>query len=264
MPQQIPKEMTKPTTSPQTSGGTSTTTTATAGSTGSAPAQQKSATTDGESPSPNVEVCGGPQQAAKAQSQQQQQLTSSSSSGGLVQLQSSPTHQFTVHHQQYPPVSPPRPVSAAPPPPTPSPNVVVGGREIATTNLGSILGSAGGEGSTGQHLTPRTNPPPQPTPPPNLLNSGTVTDQQIRVLTPSEIMRTLPSLGQETYDIPTTTPMVSQPTLLNAHLCHILVLVMTLFLLPDGEDFIFSNTLHNYTGDQRKWFSVYLFMLSTF
>jgi hypothetical protein len=57
-------------------------------------------------------------------------------------------------------------------------------------------------------------PPPQPQlPPPNLLNSGTVnavTDQQIRVLTPSEIMRTLPSLGQETYDLPTAAPTVSQ------------------------------------------------------
>jgi hypothetical protein len=46
------------------------------------------------------------------------------------------------------------------------------------------------------------------------LNSGTVnpvTDQQIRVLTPSEIMRTLPSLGQETYDLPSAALTVSQP-----------------------------------------------------
>jgi hypothetical protein len=38
-----------------------------------------------------------------------------------------------------------------------------------------------------------------------------VTENHIRVLTPSEIMRTLPSLGQETYDLPSAAPTVSQP-----------------------------------------------------
>lgn len=36
-------------------------------------------------------------------------------------------------------------------------------------------------------------------------NSSPLSDQHIRVLTPSEIMRTLPSIGQETYDTPPST-----------------------------------------------------------
>ena len=232
-------------------------------------------------------------------------------------------YQYTVHHQvqqQYhsakpvpiqhtglspvnTAVSPPRPLSAGRA--IPSPNVVVGGREVIASNTGNILSTIGGDGSTGQHLTlppnslnqhhlliaasgrsagasnlvppvqSQSQPPSQPTPPPqqpppppqptppqplppqqsppppqpvlpppppvlppppsppqppplppplplqlpppppsSLLNSGTVnpvTDQQIRVLTPSEIMRTLPSLGQETYDLPSAAPTVSHP-----------------------------------------------------
>lgn len=46
-------------------------------------------------------------------------------------------------------------------------------------------------GTTGEH---GPTPPPRPVAPPP------AADQQIRVLTPSEIMRTLPSLGQENYE----------------------------------------------------------------
>lgn len=49
---------------------------------------------------------------------------------------------------------------------------------------------------------PATSPPPRPSAP--LPTSAA--DQQIRVLTPSEIMRTLPSLCQENYD--TQPPLV--------------------------------------------------------
>lgn len=47
-------------------------------------------------------------------------------------------------------------------------------------------------------------------------------DQQIRVLTPSEIMRTLPSLCQDTYDLP-----VSQPSMVSSN--SSLLLVVRLF-----------------------------------
>lgn len=52
--------------------------------------------------------------------------------------------------------------------------------------------SAGTEGAKTNIIASSTNNSVSTSPP--------LSDQQIRVLTPSEIMRTLPSLGQETYD----------------------------------------------------------------
>lgn len=50
------------------------------------------------------------------------------------------------------------------------------------------------------HYQPEA-PPTSPVLRPNI-NAPNAADQQIRVLTPSEIMRTLPSLCQDTYDMP--------------------------------------------------------------
>lgn len=66
-----------------------------------------------------------------------------------------------------------------------------------------------------------------------------VSDQHIRVLTPSEIMRTLPSLGQETYDTPPVT--VSPIARLYSHISlNFSVLVVKFYLL---ECFLFSIVL---------------------
>lgn len=55
-------------------------------------------------------------------------------------------------------------------------------------------------------VNPLYHPPEQPGPPRSHPSSNSAADQQIRVLTPSEIMRTLPSLCQENYDAQPTPP----------------------------------------------------------
>lgn len=67
------------------------------------------------------------------------------------------------------------------------------------------------------HYQPNhADPNPRPIPMSSSLNSSSaVADQQIRVLTPSEIMRTLPSLCQEGYEQP---PPTTLPLLVSASL----------------------------------------------
>lgn len=55
---------------------------------------------------------------------------------------------------------------------------------------------------TSSSNTETSSPNTPPRTPSNPSTSSPLSDQHIRVLTPSEIMRTLPSLGQETYDPP--------------------------------------------------------------
>lgn len=91
------------------------------------------------------------------------------------------------------PCSTPQPVSVPPSPPT----------QHQFTVHGHFLGP-------GDHCGPapnvtvnplyQPNTEPSVTPPPRTPISSSAADQQIRVLTPSEIMRTLPSLCQESYE----------------------------------------------------------------
>lgn len=90
------------------------------------------------------------------------------------------------------------------PPSTPQlPHEVCGGGPTHQQQQQQLTASSGGGSQTQQHPAFQSPSVPAPSqPPPGLMSSG---DQQIRVLTPSEIMRTLPSLAQETYDLPLST-----------------------------------------------------------
>lgn len=103
------------------------------------------------------------------------------------------------------PCSTPQPVSVTPSPPTqhqftvhghflgpgdhcgPAPNVTVNPLYQPHNNNNNNNNS-------------NSNNEPSLTPPPRAPISSSAADQQIRVLTPSEIMRTLPSLCQESYE----------------------------------------------------------------
>lgn len=111
--------------------------------------------------------------------------------------QSKPTPSLTSASTSSVSVSPPmpsRPLSLPPSPPTQQQFTVRGHFMGPSDHCGSapnVTVNPLYRHNTEHDLTP----PPRPTAPP-----PAAADQQIRVLTPSEIMRTLPSLSQENYE----------------------------------------------------------------
>lgn len=98
------------------------------------------------------------------------------------------------------------------------------------------------------------DPNPRPIPMSSTLNSSSAAvDQQIRVLTPSEIMRTLPSLCQEGYEPAPALPILVQSknnnsfVLVQLLLYHFSYFLFTLFLYQLLFDMIFF-LIFKYTG----------------
>lgn len=85
-------------------------------------------------------------------------------------------------------------------------------------------------------VNPNYHPEPPSSPVLRQIPTPLATDQQIRVLTPSEIMRTLPSLCQDSYDIP-----VSQSTVSSASL-NVRTLVSMFFFVD--IDFVFFGNFY--------------------
>lgn len=89
---------------------------------------------------------------------------------------------------------------------TPSPTIKTVSPSPATQQQFTVHGQFINHNHSGPAPNVTVNPHYQPEAPPTSPvlrpNVNAPNDQQIRVLTPSEIMRTLPSLCQDTYDIP--------------------------------------------------------------
>ena len=141
-------------------------------------------------------------------------------------------HNQTRQQQQPPPpplttssvlsVTPPSPVSAPPSlhlSPLPSPQLI-------PTTVHQFMVHGHFFGASDDHRGPAPNVTVNPLYQPNVVTcsrsaahpSSIAADQQIRVLTPSEIMRTLPSLCQETYEPPPQpSPLVRTEVLMSSY-----------------------------------------------